>query len=286
MWGSPSWLENYLDLLQLEREEASFAYLEQICRRHLAVFPFENAGKLIDHHEGRFPSRLVPSMEEFLERHRAQQLGGTCYILNSHLFRLLRALGFDCRLLPVGESHVAILVRLPDLGGERVYVDVGSASPLYRPVRFETEPQNRTGFGGYEVRLRPVEDGEGRWRYTRHIDGRLGEPIWTFDPDTTVSSIQSFSKAIYRSYQPDGAFMTILRCQVWQWERSRSLSLVNNRFSIRHQDGAVEKRTLADRKAIRQVMEEEFGYPDFPSGRVMDILEERGVSVFPKSDTA
>jgi N-hydroxyarylamine O-acetyltransferase len=277
---SPTWLGEYLELLELDREEPSLSYLEKLCRQHLTVFPFENAGKLIDHDEGRSITRPVPSVESFLQRRRQYQLGGTCYILNYHLFQLLHALGFSAQLLPVGESHVAILVRLSETGGERLYVDVGSAAPLFRPVRFETEPHNRTGFGGYEVQLRAVEGEKGKWRYTRHVDGKLGEPIWTFDPNVTVSSLSYFNDAIQRSYRPDGTFMTLLRCQVWQWDRDRSLSLVNDRFAIRYRDGTVEKRTLSNREAMQQVMAEAFGYPSFPIQRALDILEKQGRPLF------
>lgn len=279
-----SWVENYLDLLQLTREKPTLSYLGKICRRHLAVFPFENVGKLIDYSEGRHRFWLVPPVEEFLQRRRQYQLGGTCYILNYHLFQLLRAVGFDCDLLLVGESHLANLVRLAD--GERVYVDVGSAAPLFRPVRFEKEPDNSTGFGGYEVRLRPVGEKPGQWQYTRHIDGRMSDPIWTFQLGDTQSSLEAFAGAIDRSYRADGTFMNLLRCQVWQWEGKRSLSLVNNRFSIRYQDGTVDKHTLANRDAIHRVLVEQFGYPHFPTDRVIGILEERGVDLFQERDAS
>ncbi|PTM57706.1 arylamine N-acetyltransferase [Desmospora activa] len=278
MSQEPSWVANYLDLLQLPREQPTLSYLGKICRRHLAIFPFENVGKLLDYSEGSHRSRLVPTVEEFLERRRQYQLGGTCYILNYHLFQLLRAVGFDCDLLLLGEDHLAILVRLPE--GERVYVDVGSAAPLFQPVRFEKETENSTGFGGHEVRLRSVGEKTRQWQYTSYFDGQLGDPIWTFQLDNTASSIEAFADVIDRSYQTDGAFMNLLRCQVWQWEQKRSLSLVNNRFRIRYQDGTVEKRTLTDGEAIHRVLVEEFGYPDFPTKQVMGILEARGVDLF------
>ncbi|MEJ8545591.1 hypothetical protein [Brevibacillus borstelensis] len=43
-----------------------------------------------------------------------------------------RTLGFEAHLVQVASDHAAIIVRLPELNGEAVYVDIGSAAPLFQ----------------------------------------------------------------------------------------------------------------------------------------------------------
>lgn len=79
---------------------------------------------------------------------------------------------------------------------------------------------------------------------------------------------------------PGGVFTSFLRCQIWQLDRQRSLSLVNNVLSIRNNLGQVEKRILANRSEVREVIDHEFNLPRMPVEKAIDVLEELDVNIF------
>ncbi|MCK9911651.1 hypothetical protein MXD81_21025, partial [Microbacteriaceae bacterium K1510] len=80
---------------------------------------------------------IIPPIEVLVDHFSRYDFGGTCYTINSRLLLLLRSLGYACSLVQVGSDHMAILVKLPELDGEQVYVDCGAAAPFFTPVQFE-----------------------------------------------------------------------------------------------------------------------------------------------------
>jgi N-hydroxyarylamine O-acetyltransferase len=269
----PDWANLYLQHLQLPVKTPSFSYLSEICTAHLTKIPFENISKLLLYKKGKY----IPEPEEFVEQIIHQDLGGTCYAINRTLFLLLQELGFECRFANLGKVHMAILVRVPDCPEEWLYVDCGSAAPFFRPVRFETDPDNVSAFGGDESRI--VEEEPGVYAFRRYIDGKPSKTVWTFEPSQTYT-LEDFLPAIQQSFQPGKTFMKMLRCQLWQLDRGRSLNLSNHTFTIRTQDGKVEKQKLSSVKEIREVMEEEFGLPKMPVEEAIEVLNGLGVDIF------
>ncbi len=75
-------------------------------------------------------------------------------------------------------------------------------------------------------------------------------------------------------------FMTLLRCQLWQLNQGRSVSLVNNQFGIRHSDGRTDKYTLHSVAEIEEVIANEFALPKLPVGEAIDVLAELGIDIF------
>jgi arylamine N-acetyltransferase len=102
---------------------------------------------------------------------------------------------------------------------------------------------------------------------------------WTFDTGITYR-FDDFQPAIENYYKPNGLFTSFLRCQIWQLDRQRSLSLVNNTLSIRSSGGKVEKRELVNRREIREAIDREFGLPKLPVEKAIDVLEQLGVDLF------
>lgn len=279
---SNPWVPKYLESMGLEpmyQEKLSFAYLQQICSAHLNTFAFENISKFIYHRNWKQNGYFVPPVEVFVDNYQQYGFGGTCYTQNTNLYRLLQALGYDCNLVTLGEEHMAILVRLPEFRNEQVYVDSGAAAPFFSPVRFETDVSNVSSFGTDKILIRSLPGEQGRYVYNRYANNEpSGEP-WEFDAYRR-SELDDFQQLIEEANKPGATFMTFLRCQLWQLDRSRSVSLVNTTFGIRSADGGLVKRKLRTVEDIEQVISEEFGLPRLPVRGAIEILQELGVDIF------
>ncbi|WP_176444652.1 arylamine N-acetyltransferase [Paenibacillus herberti] len=274
----PAWAIQYLNYIQVPVQQPSYEYLKMICTAHLNRIPFENISTLMNFTAYHKQKHLQQDEQKFVEQLFQHHMGGTCYVINSSLHELLNRLGFHSRYALLGGGHVALLVRLPN-EQEKMYVDCGNSAPFFEPVRLETDPNQVSHYGGIEIRLRPGDE-PGTYTYHRSVDGEeLTEMIWTFDTRITYH-FNDFQKAIKNYYTPNGVFTSFLRCQIWQLERQRSLSLVNNVLSIRNSRGQVEKRILANRSEVREVINYEFNLPKLPLEQAIDVLEELGVNLF------
>ncbi|GGD52885.1 arylamine N-acetyltransferase [Paenibacillus nasutitermitis] len=283
----PPWAIQYLNYIQVPEQEPSYDYLTMICTAHLNRIPFENVSTLMNFKAYHKQKHLQQDEQLFVEQLFQHHMGGTCYVLNSSLHQLLNRLGFHSRYALLGGGHVALLVRLPD-EQEEMYVDCGNSAPFFEPFRLETDPHQVSRYGGIEVRLRPGAE-PGTYTYHREVDGKpITELNWTFDTRNKYR-FDDFQKAIENYYKPNGIFTSFLRCQIWQLDQQRSLSLVNNVLSIRNSRGQVEKRILANRNEVREVIDREFNLPRLPVEKAIDVLEELGIHLFqnqiPKGET-
>ncbi|USG64575.1 arylamine N-acetyltransferase [Brevibacillus ruminantium] len=272
-----NWTQTYLRHLGLDVQPASFAYLGHLCRAHLQAFPFENVSKLIQAEKSDVPS--IPAPDLFLQAAQEFHFGGTCYTLHTHFLQLLQNLGFVAHLVLVGTAHAGIIVRLPELNHEPLYVDVGSAAPLFRPVRFFTEPDNSSPFGSEAIRIAPDRQQPGRYRYQRYRGGELVSDSWHFHPDERREPAD-FSPEIVRSFHPDSTFLTCLRIHRYQLDRARCVSLKNNSLLIMHVDGREEKRILESVKEIEDAVANDLGLPRMPVGHAVEALTRRGIDIF------
>lgn len=269
-------VQQYLQTLGLSRKEPSYEYLAEIMTAHLCTFSFENISKLLYYRDYQEKGYHQPSLEQFLEGRLQHDFGGMCYVANAHLLTLLKGLGFQGYHVKVGSGHIGIIVQLEE---ERLYVDCGAAAPFFRPVRFETDLENVSRFGEDTVEIRSDPDDKRIYRYTRYIQGKPSGPLWDFQPDHRCN-LSDFGENIIASYLPGATFMKILRCQLWQPEQNRSVSLVNNRFSIRYEDGQVKNRELRSLEEIEEVLAGEFQLPKLPVCEAIPVLESLGVSIF------
>lgn len=69
---------------------------------------------------------------------------------------------------------------------------------------------------------------------------------------------------IERTNKPNDPFMSILRCQLYQTGKQRSVSLVNDKFGIHYFSGETVVYTLLSIEEIRTVLSEEFILPKLP----------------------
>jgi N-hydroxyarylamine O-acetyltransferase len=274
-----AWVNRYLDLLGLQRKPPSYGYLSEICRAHLHTFAFENISKLLYYRDRELNGFLIPPADIFVENRSRYHFGGTCFTLNSRLHLLLEALGFDAYLVKLGKDHMGILVQLPELPDERLYVDCGAAAPIFQPVRFERDAGNVSAFGMDEIRIVPVQEEPGQFRFVRYRRGEVVSSEWTFDP-AKKQSFSDFHPIIEQLNEPGTVFMSSLRCQLWQTQNFRSLSLVNNVLTIRDEKGMERKETLHSIEEIEHVMAEEFQLPLLPVREAAAILKSLGTDIF------
>ncbi|GAB6928383.1 hypothetical protein JCM10914A_23660 [Paenibacillus sp. JCM 10914] len=280
----PQWASDYLQYIQITLKEPSYAYLTEICTAHHNRIPFENISTLLQFHEYHQRGSLRQDEKRFVDQLLRFNMGGTCYMINSSLHQLLNQLGFQTRYTFLGGGHVGLLVRLPS-ESEEVYVDCGNAAPFFEPVCLETDPNQVSEYAGIQVRLRPADE-PGTYTYYRYVDGELlTDLIWSFDTREEYS-FDDFQPAIRQYFKPNDLFTSGLRCQLWQLDQKRSLSLVNNVLSIRHIDGTVEKRVLSDLAEIREVIDHEFKLPKLPVEEAVSVLGEMGIDIWKDSKNA
>jgi N-hydroxyarylamine O-acetyltransferase len=177
-----------------------------------------------DRHKNGF---IIPSVETWVQRHFDSHFGGTCYTLNYNLRELLMQLNFACDYVMLGDEHMGILLDLP---GERVYVDCGAAAPFFQPVRFESNSLNVSQFGDDKVHIRHAHPESGRYTYVRYTQGKQNGKEWYFNINQK-RKFEDFHDIILKSNRAGTTFMTILRCQLWQLNQGRSVSLDSNLLS-------------------------------------------------------
>ncbi|SDC66727.1 arylamine N-acetyltransferase [Shouchella lonarensis] len=253
-------------------EPPTYQLLARICVAHLNTFPFENISKLLYFKDGKD----LPSLSTFVENHQDAHYGGTCYTLNVNLFALLEALGFDCHLIMLGEEHVGIIVTIDQV---KYYVDCGAAAPFFRPVNLNNTSHNAAVFGGDCVHILPVNMHEQQFKYERFVNGEQNGKTWFFQANKRCE-VADFRAVMTASNQAGTTFMTILRCQKWQTDQERSVSLVNNTFGIRYADGKTVRHTLKSVKEIEKVIAEEFLLPKLPVAEAVSVLNGLGVDIF------
>lgn len=271
----PKWKNDYLEYLKVSESEPTLEYLTELTTAHLNWIPFENISTFLQFREYHQSNYLPQDTERFVNRLYEQHTGATCYVLNSSFNELLKALGFSSRYAMLGGGHMALLVKVPG-SDEEVYVDVGNGSPFFEPVHLETDPDNVSKFGNIEVMLRPKKD-EGTYKYYRYANDK--PMIWDFD--TRVSyEFDDFQPAIKDYFRPNGIFTSSLRCQIWQLDKDRSLSLVNNVLNIQYRHGEKEKHILGSVEEIREVIDHEFGLPKLPVEEAIQILRDLDIDIF------
>ena len=163
------WIDRYLSFLRVDREPLSRDALARLVRAQIERVAFENVTAIM--RRASTPRGPVPSPdpEGMLDAWEAGRGGGVCFDLAPMFRRLLAGLGYGVTpilaQISFPGSHHGTLV---DVDGARYLVDVGSGSPLVRPVALgETEEFEHVGLG---FRLRPGGDD--------YVRERRGESGW------------------------------------------------------------------------------------------------------------
>lgn len=146
----------YLKRIGIESDgiEPTPENLKILQRRHLLSIPFEN----LDIHWKR---PILLDVERFYKKIVESGRGGFCYELNGLFQELLKALGFQSRMISArvfnGKDfsreydHMAILVKT---GGEEFLADVGFGDFTASPLRFAPDVEQRDENGIFKIRGR------------------------------------------------------------------------------------------------------------------------------------
>jgi N-hydroxyarylamine O-acetyltransferase len=232
--------------------EPTLAVLRDIVAGHTATIPFENLDVL-----AKRPIRLdLPSLHEKLVR---RSRGGYCYEHNLLLLAVLQAFGFRAgglmarvhRSRPPGvtppRSHMLLRV---DLAEGSYLADVGFGTVLTAPLALEAWREQTTPHEAF--RLVPI-DGE------FDMQARFGE-VWTDLYRLSLHEQLPVDYAAmnwYTSTHPDSLFVRNLIAT--RPGPGRRHTLFNDKFTIRHCDGEVERHTLRGAEEIGGVFARYFG---------------------------
>ncbi|GGK17904.1 hypothetical protein GCM10010965_08630 [Caldalkalibacillus thermarum] len=276
--GVTPWVRAYLDVLGLPLKSPSLSYLNEICRAHLTTFPFENISKLFLYRDREKHVNPILMLESFIQGHQQFQFGGTCFTLNANLLLLLRELGFRCYHVMLSQEHMAIVVVFED--EKKVYVDCGAAAPFFEPIPLDGKAYT-VRFGPEEIRLQPLSNTEDVYIYERFYKRKQNGKVWRFDANQKYE-LSDFVPLIAQSNQPGAPFMSILRCQLWQLDKNRSVSLLNHVLTIRHAHGQEEKLVLHSIEEIEEVLQNDFALGRLPVRESIQVLKELGIDIFRK----
>lgn len=242
------------DEFDLERYFARIGYagtprpdletLRALTELHPAAIPFEG----IDAFLGR-PVEIHPQAvrEKLLQGGR----GGYCFEQNGLLREALIAIGFHVEgligrvlwmvppsALPTPLTHMALRVTLE---GERWLADVGFGScTAGAPLRFDAlGAEQPTRHETFRVTRRDA------WTL---LEARLPggwEPLYLLAPEPALE-VDYIAANWFTSTHPSSGFRRELR--VARTTRERRITLLNNRLTVRHAGGAMERRFLGERE--------------------------------------
>jgi N-hydroxyarylamine O-acetyltransferase len=229
--------------------EPTFAVLRELVAAHVGRIAFECLdpflGIPVDLDPAAVAAKLVGSRR-----------GGYCQEHNALFHDILAALGFSVvalggRVVWAYKNRQAPLTHrltLVDLPEGRFIADVGFGGQTpTAPIRLEPGLEQTTPHGVY----RTTRDGE-VFDLQLRVENRW-EPIYKF---TLASQTRADFEVAnwYTSTHPRSRFtQNLIVCRVVGETR---VNLFNLGFSIRHPDGKVEERTLADAKELGKVLEE------------------------------
>ena len=196
-------LEAYLQRISYRGSlEPTFETLRALHRAHLLAIPYEN----LDIHLGR---PLSLSKDTIFEKLVLERRGGWCYEMNGLFAWVLKALGFEPRLLggavnrdnlgvAAERNHLALWVEL-----DKPYLaDVGFGNGFLEPLILE-ESRQRQGFLTYHLERLD----ETWWRYRQDHGGPNYD--FTLDP----YELEAFSeKCHYLQTSPESGFVRLTTC--------------------------------------------------------------------------
>jgi N-hydroxyarylamine O-acetyltransferase len=228
--------------------EPSFAVLRELNARHVAQIAFETLdpflGRPVDLDPAALQAKLVRS-----------QRGGYCQEHNALFHDVLNALGFSVAALggrvvwafkgqPAPLTHRLTLVELPE---GNFIADVGFGQSPTAPLRLEPGLEQITSHGAYRI----AREGEVFGLQLRLDDGWETMYQFTLAAQTRVD----FEVANwFTSTHPRSLFtQNLIVCRVVGETR---VNLSNSNLSVRHPDGHVERRVLANADELEKLLEQ------------------------------
>ena len=218
---------------------------------HLRTVPFEN----LSIHSGE---PIVLDDEALFEKIVRRRRGGFCYELNGLFAALLRALGFDVKMLSAGVAdaegifgpdfaHMTLLVTL----GERWLVDVGFGDSFLEPLMLDQESEQVQGSRAYRF------DREGEYL---SLMQKSNDPEWKrqYRFDLKPYHYPDYAEMCrYHQTSPQSHFTRARICSRATLEGRVSLS--DLRFITTTADGQRQERVLTNQEEYATILREHFG---------------------------
>jgi len=245
-------IKAYLDRINYHGSTAPTAEtLRALQLAHLSAVPFEN----LSIHAGQ---PIVLDTEALFTKIVGRRRGGFCYEANGLFAALLRALGFDTRMLSAGVAngeggfgpdfdHMALLVQLE----RRWLVDVGFGDSFREPLLLDERGEQAQGRRSYRILpdgdhfILAQRDGAGEWEAQYRFSLR---PYGFADFEERCRHHQT---------SPQSHFTRARICSRATDEGRISLSEM--RLITTSHDGARQEQTLSSREEYDAALREHFG---------------------------
>lgn len=240
----------YLDRINYRGPvEPTAATLRGVHEAHMLAAPFEN----LDIHLGR---EIVLDEQKNYSKIVERRRGGFCYELNGAFAMLLRALGYDVKMLSAGVAnlkgefgppfdHMTLLVELE----KRWLADVGFGDSFREPLLLDEQGEQAQKWGAYRI----ARDGEQLTLEQRA--GNLWNPQYRFT--LQPYNFTDFAEMCrYHQTSPDSHFTQRRTC---------SLATVDGRITlagmrlITTAGGERRERELTGEQEYAAILRERFG---------------------------
>ena len=202
-------VDNFLRLINLNREDCSVDYLQKIIENTINNIPFQNLTMLCNNRE-------IPDAE-YIKKQMLSGAGGICTIRNPFIYKLLLNLGFDARLVASTiqrpDCHITIIVNID---GKLWWCDPGNGFPYFSLICLGDESEKNHNFLTYKL-----VKSDNRWEL-RHLNSD-NEWFTNYSFDLSFVELNYFEEMYVGHYTIEGygPFLTGLRYNLWSnddWE--------------------------------------------------------------------
>jgi N-hydroxyarylamine O-acetyltransferase len=232
------------------RPTVDAAGLRSLQRAHLLAVPFEN----LDIH---WTQPIVLDTAMFYAKIVAEKRGGFCYELNGLFNELLRALGFETRLVsarvfngtdPGPEfDHAAIIVSI---GNDEYLTDVGFGAFTAEPLRLIFDEEQQDSTGSFVIRKRDDDYFE---VMKREDVGRRSEYMFK-DISRELSEFSEMCD--FQQYSPESHFKKGKLCSIMTGTGRKTLT---DKSFVVTTNGTKTESPIGSANDFYETLEREFG---------------------------
>ncbi len=204
-----------LDLLEVQREAPSRAYLGRLQHAYKAHVPWETASRVVRAADVEAVEDRPRRPPEFWSLATDGGGGGTCFESDYAFWALLDALGFEAQLhvndMPQHrgvQHHAALSVAIE---GQRYLADVGLGLELAAPIPLLASGRANVGAPDFRNELRRTASN--RWRLELHGSPdrlRLDAGL-LYEFVDRPWELEAYDAHVIRDYGPQGLFLDALR---------------------------------------------------------------------------
>jgi arylamine N-acetyltransferase len=258
------WTTQYLDLLAIKPAQPSLEQLTNLIDAQFRTVAFENVTSLTRRFEtGDGPVPEI-DLDQLLSNWHAKTGGGVCYEIVTMFHQLLLNLGYDARLIlaqiSFPDGHQALVVSLD---GTDWLVDVGTGSPVFRPITFTGE--DAIACAGVQFRFRVDETDPRYWLQERLIDGEWKRSCrYDLEPPS-----EARRTAAYQLHHTFGSSWVVDTLRMACWRNNIGYSITGNQLTILRERGK-EQVQLDSPEQYRDIISrpDAFNVPGLPLDRV------------------